>query len=436
MNGTYKVFGGNRLEGTVTPIPNKNSLMGAIPIVVLAQNGLEILDMPKTHDVAGYLEILESIGVRHRQNGKTTVFDSTGISTHRILSERGRQFRGSFSLAGPLLARFGEAVLPIPGGCKLGYRSIATHVTAFRELGVRAEETGDVVSLSLPRGWGCRHMVWLSEASVTTTINIASFAAGTNAEIEIRNAACEPHVRDVLLLLQKMGARIDGIGSNHLFVGGTDELRHAVFQATPDFVDVAGYCVAAGVTKGRIVVRGGNTNDDMAGILKRLSYFGLDISLDGDDVTIDGERGLEIQAEKFPKAGHELPKLAVAPWPGFPVDVLPVMVTLATKAAGRILFQNWMYESGFDFTRELMYMGADIYICDPQRIIVLEPKTTYTGGVVGSPGIIQGTKAIFLAALADPVETTIHGTEILMRRYPDILETYKKLGAEITAVTD
>jgi len=131
----------------------------------------------------------------------------------------------------------------------------------------------------------------------------------------------------------------------------------------------------------------------------------------------------------------DLPKLSVAPWPGFPVDVLPVMVTLATESKGRILFQNWMYESGFDFIRELVYMGADIYMSDPQRIIVMEPQTQYAGGIVGSPGVIQGTKAILLAALSDPVETILSGTDILKRRHPRILETYRGLGADIEEMT-
>ena len=144
---------------------------------------------------------------------------------------------------------------------------------------------------------------------------------------------------------------------------------------------------------------------------------------------------LRLKADEFPTAGRDLPKLAVRPWPGFPVDILPVMITLASKTRGSILFQNWMYESGFDFVRELNYLGAEIYVSDPQKVIVMKPIVKFVGGEVVAPGIIQGTKAIFLAALADRVETVIHGTDILRRRYPDIFETYKRIGAHVNFTT-
>ena len=436
MNGTYQIRGGNPLVGEVSPIPNKNALMGALPIAILPELGFEIDGLPDTSDVQGFLEIFSSLGIEISREDDITLIKADRLDTYRILSDRGRSFRGSFSLAGPLLARFGKAQLPIPGGCKLGARSVSTHINGYRELGITVEEHDSDIILSRPRTWNKNQAVWLSEASVTATISIANFAAGTDCEIEIKNAACEPHVCDVLSVLQEMGARIDGIGTNHLCIKGEKNLKPARFKASPDYVDVAGYCVAAGVTGGRIRVVNGNHGGAIRGIGKWLSYFNLGIEFEGDDVIADGSAGLEVLQEMFPKAGHDLPKMVVAPWPGFPVDVLPVMVTLATKSYGRILFQNWMYESGFDFIRELAYLGADIYMCDPQKIIVMEPKTKYAGGIVGSPGIIQGTKAIFLAALADPVETIVHGTDILKRRYPDILHTYCRLGADIEAVRD
>ncbi|MFP4385400.1 MAG: hypothetical protein ACLFSE_15255, partial [Spirochaetia bacterium] len=159
--------------------------------------------------------------------------------------------------------------------------------------------------------------------------------------------------------------------------------------------------------------------------------FNVMVKRNGEDLIVNGKAKLTLKKENFPMAGRDLPKFAVRPWPGFPVDILPVMVTLATKTEGNLLFQNWMYESGFDFVRELNYMGAEIYISDPQKIIVLEPVIDYKGGEVAAPGIIQGTKAIFLAALSDKVETVIHGTDILKRRYPEIFDTYTSLGAEI-----
>lgn len=431
MNGSYSIFGGNRLTGTVTPIPNKNSLMGAMPLAVIAPAGFSIRALPNTSDVHGFIEIFDALDVDCAMKDGRCVFDSSRLDTYHVRSARGSTFRGSVSLAGPLLARFGKATLPIPGGCKLGERSISTHINAFRDLGIEAEENGTEISLRRPRNMKTKGTAWLSEASVTTTISLASFAAAVDGDFEINNAACEPHVCDVLSALSRMGARIEGIGSNHLRIRGNSKLGAVEFDASPDFVDVAGYCVAAAVTKGEIHIVNGNANNMMVGIARWLKSFSVDIELVGTDIHVKTDHELEIISERFPKASHDLPKLAVAPWPGMAVDVLPVMVTLATKAKGRILFQNWMYESGFDFIRELVYLGADIYMSDPQKIIVMEPATTYRGGVIGSPGVIQGTKALFLAALADPVETTLHGTNILKRRYPDILETYRLLGARI-----
>jgi UDP-N-acetylglucosamine 1-carboxyvinyltransferase len=162
-----------------------------------------------------------------------------------------------------------------------------------------------------------------------------------------------------------------------------------------------------------------------------MRLFGLKIETAGADVLVSAPKPLHIAKDEFPLAGKDLPKFSVRPWPGFPVDVLPVMVTLACKAEGSVLFQNWMYESGFDFVRELNYLGAEIYISDPQKIMVMEPVVEFSGGEVAAPGIIQGTKAIFLAALSDPVETIVHGTNILRRRYPEIYRNYSALGAEI-----
>jgi UDP-N-acetylglucosamine 1-carboxyvinyltransferase len=298
-------------------------------------------------------------------------------------------------------------------------------------MGISTDIQGDDVYFSRPVSWGRRHSVWLPEASVTATLNLAMYAAGTECEVEIVDAACEPHVVDVLEALVRMGARIDGIGTNRITVQGSDSLADLEFAASPDFVDIAGYCVAAAITGGNIVIKGADLPRQVNGMLHWFGMFNMSIERRGGDIIVDGKNELVIDDEEFPLASRDLPKLAVRPWPGFPVDVMPVTVTLATKARGRILFQNWMYESGFDFVRELTYLGAEIYMSDPQRIIVMEPAVTYRGGVVGSPGIIQGTKAIFLAALADDAETVLHGTDILRRRYPDILSTYSSLGASI-----
>lgn len=431
MNGTYKINGGIPLKGKVNPIPNKNSLLGALPLAVLADEGINILNLPDTSDVEHFLNIYKSWGCEITKKNESTLINSASIKSHEIPDDIGRKFRGVFSLAGPLLARFGKAKLPVPGGCQLGMRSLSTHINAFKELGIEIETEKDSVIMKKKAGSPRNAKVWLLEASVTATLNIAMYAAMNDGEIEIIDAACEPHVCDVLNMLVTMGAEVKGIGSNHLFIKGNPNLKKASFVPSPDFVDIAGYIVAAAVTKGNLTILNSNIPSIVNGILKWFSLFGVYVKTEGNNLTIDGNCDIIINEKEFPLAGADLPKFAVRPWPGFPVDVLPVMVTLATKAKGRILFQNWMYESGFDFVRELTYMGADIYISDPQRIIVMDEPAVYKSCMVGAPSIIQGTKAIFLAALADKVETIIHGTDILKRRYPNIDETYKSLGADI-----
>ena len=196
-------------------------------------------------------------------------------------------------------------------------------------------------------------------------------------------------------------------------------------------MDLAGSVVATAVTGGRLTILGGNVPTLVNGMANWFRAFGIELEHAGDDLLVAAPERLQVHAEFLPQAGRDLPKLAVRPWPGFPVDVLPVMVTLACKSHGAIQFQNWMYESGFDYVRELKYLGAEILTLDPQRVMVREPAITFGGGEIAAPYIIQGTKAIFLAALADEAETVIHGVDLLRRRYPAIFETYSALGARI-----
>lgn len=432
MNGTFRIRGGKALRGSVRPILNKNSLLGALPAAVLDCEGITYHDLPATTDVECFLDIYRDLGARiHRDDDENTTIDCSSVRTYRVNGDIARRIRGSFMLVGPLLSRFGAAEVPIPGGCKLGARSVSVHVNAFRSLGVSAEEVDGTIRFVAPKRLPKRSAVWLLEASVTATLNVAMFAAGAGIEVEIVDASCEPHVVDVLRLLVDLGARIEGIGTNHLVVHGKKGLGSAHFVASPDHVDIAGYCVAAGVTGGTIRVADGNLPRITTGMFNWMRLFGLQIEPDGGDVVVSGTHSLSVAKDEFPMAGKDLPKFSVRPWPGFPVDILPVMVTLACKAQGSVLFQNWMYESGFDFVRELNYLGAEIYISDPQKIIVMDPVVRFGGGEIAAPGIIQGTKAIFLAALADDVETIIHGTDILRRRYPDIYSNYRSLGAEI-----
>lgn len=337
--------------------------------------------------------------------------------------------------AGPLLARLGKAQIPLPGGCLLGFRSITTHLDAFKAAGVKIKLADNNVILTAPKKPSPHLRIWQMEASVTATENLLMYLSGLSTQTELIEAACEPHVTDLENLLVNMGAKIQGIGSNRLVIKGSPKLNGSQFTPSPDFVDIAGYMVAAGITNGRITIKNANLPDIVDGLIRWMSAFGIKVTRQNKDLVVSlNKQGLIIDPNSnLPLSAPQLPKLSPRPWPGFPVDVIPVMATLASKTKGRLLLQNWMYENGFEFVRELNNLGADIFISDPQRLIITGP-VTFKGGEVSPPSVIQATKAIFLAALADPVTTTIHGVDILRRRYPDIFSVYRQLGASITTV--
>lgn len=270
------------------------------------------------------------------------------------------------------------------------------------------------------------------ETSVSATENIVMFSALSDCKTQIINSACEPHVTDLLNMLVGMGAKVSGVGSNKLNVVGVKSLKGTKFSPGPDPIDIAGLIVAAAITNGEIIIKNSNIPDIVDGLITHLSPFNIKISPVGKDLVVkpNGELNVDAKTTILPLAEKNLPKFKPAPWPGFPVDALPAAVVLATKTKGRLLMQNWMYEAGFHFTHILNELGANIFMCDPQKIIVQGPSN-YKGGEVTSPGIIQACKAIFLAALCDPVETIIHGANVLERRYPNIVEVYQSLGADI-----
>jgi len=431
MDGIIKVQGGNPLVGDVVPIANKNSIVAALPASILSTKPITYHNVPDTSDVKKILQLLELLGanITNNENG-TIVINCANVNSSVLDLEIGKKFRASIMFAGPLLARFGMAEVPVPGGCILGKRSIAAHVDAFEKVGVKVKFMGEFVRFVAPKKLDKFYRIWQLEASVTATENLLMYAAGVKSSFEIIDAATEPHVVDLENMLARMGVPIEGLGSNRIVVHGDTDLDGAEFVPGPDFVDIAGYFVAAAVTKGNLRIKGANDYFTIGGIVDWFRMFNLKIEEDGKDLVVSGENELKISSSAFPSAGIALPKLSPRPWPGFPVDVIPTMVTLACKTSGRTLIQNWMYESGLDFSRELNNLGAEIFMADPQRLIVTGP-VRFKGGKVVSPKIIQACKALFLASLADPVETTLHGVNILLRRYPDIFSTYKSIGADI-----
>jgi len=382
-------------------------------------------------------EMLRLLGAVIDDSDFTNIkINCAGLHTYRVDKELGSLIRASIMFAGPLLARFGVCEVPVPGGCVLGRRSISAHVDSFAKVGVTPEfMSDDYVRFTAPKKVAPTYFVWQFEASVTGTENLLMYCAGVQSQIEIVSCACEPHVYELEKLLVSMGATIAGAGSNRVVVNGIASLSGAHFTPGPDFVDIAGLCVASAITGGNITLTGANIGHIAGGIVDTISKFGVNITEAGDDLVVDGsgELSIDLKEASFPLAGDDLPKFVPKPWPGFPIDALPAIVVLACKTKGRLLVQNWMYETGLDYTRELSAMGARIFMSDPQRIIVSGP-THFKGGNITVPGIIEGAKAVFLASLCDDVTTTIDGVEILKRRYADIFALYRRLGASIEEI--
>ncbi len=436
MSNSIIVNGGIALNGTVEPIPNKNAIIKVISASLLTKEPVFCKNFPDTTDVSKMLEMAALLGAKVEKNLPDVTITADNLTTFEVDHELGSLIRTSIVFVGPLLNRFKQAKIPLPGGCTLGKRSIAAHIEVFTKAGVSIEYHEDSVVFKAPAQPRTEPLtIWQTEPSVTATENLLMYLAGLDAKTTLINAACEPHVVQLSKLLVDMGATIEGIGSNKLVIHGSTNLKGATFIPEPDFVDIGGFIVAAAVTRGKITVLGGGETHISGGLVNIFSKFGIGLTVKGSDLLIDGTGDLEIDTinSGFPMADSDLPKLNPGPWPAFPVDVLPVVVTLASRTKGRLLINNWMYESGLRFVYNLKDMGATIDVLDSQKIIVHGP-VKFHGGDVVVPEVIQACKAVFLASLCDKVETKIHGVDILKRRYPDIINVYSKLGADITSI--
>lgn len=433
MNGTLKIFGGNPLFGSINPVSNKNAVVAVLPLCLLTNQDCIYNNLPKTTDVEKILQMLKKLGAKVKDDDyNKVVINCKNVNSYEVDFNLGSTIRASLNFAGPLLTRFGQAVIPLPGGCTLGVRSINTHLDSFLKAGVTYKTTQTHVHLKISDK--PKSLIWQTEASPTGTENLISLLAVTGNKTTVIEAAAEPHVTQVEKILVKMGANIKGISSNQLKITGCKKLSGFNFTPEPDFVDITGHIIAAAITNGKITIKNSNYLF-MEGVISWLKKFNISIKKSNKDLVATVKSPLKLVNYKnsFPLANENLPKFSPKPWPGFPVDCLPAIVTLSCKTKGQILINNWMYETGLEYVNQLKQLGAKIDILDNQKIIVNGP-ITFTGGTVTTPDIIEATKAIFLAALADPVETVINNANFLKRRYPTIVEDYIKLGANIKII--
>ena len=337
------------------------------------------------------------------------------------------RIRASFLLAGPLLARFGEAHMPPPGGDFIGRRRLDPHLDAFKDLGARVEGGRREIDIVAPEGGLRPCAIFMDEPSVMATENALLAAALTPGPTTIANAASEPHVQDLARLLVKMGAQIDGIGSNVMTVHGRDKLAGAEHRICPDHIEVASFMALAAATKGELRIR--NTQpDDLLTIRRHFRRLGLQSMVEGEDILVPPEQALEVRDDR----GDAIPKIDDGPWPAFPADLTSIALALATQARGTILIFEKMFENRLFFVDKLVAMGARITLCDPHRAIVSGPSRLH-GERVESPDIRAGM-AMLIAALCADGTSEIHNVRDIDRGYERIDERLRGLGAQIERV--
>ncbi len=416
------------LSGTVVPAGNKN---GALPILaasVLTEDEVVLRNVPRITDVETMVAILEGVGVRAGWLGENElVLDASQLGPDSVQVDRrlAERIRASFLLAGPLLARFGRAVMPPPGGDVIGRRRLDPHLDAFRALGAIFTHSRDV-ELRAPSGLRASD-VFMDEPSVMGTENALLAAARTPGTTVIGNAACEPHVQDLARMLQKMGADIQGIGSNVLTVTGRRELHGCEHAIGPDHIEVGSFMALAGVTGGELRIRD-VIADDLRMIRLVFDRLGLRSEMEGDDVLVPGDQRLVVSRD----LGEHKIKVQDGPWPAFPADLTSIAVALATQSAGSALIHEWMFENRMIFTDKLVLMGADITLCDPHRAIVTGPSRL-RGERVDSPDIRAGM-AMVIAALCAEGSSEIGNIRQIDRGYERIDERLRDLGARIQRV--
>ncbi len=422
----FVIEGGAKLSGTLVPAGNKN---GALPILaasLLTDEDVVVRNVPRIRDVEAMVEILKAIGVDTAWRGPNElVLCARGVSAVEIDAELAELIRASFLLAGPLLARFHRAVMPPPGGDVIGRRRLDPHLDAFRAMGAHVESGRDIV-LTAPRGLRASD-VFMDEPSVMATENALMAAALTPGTTLINNAACEPHVQDLARMLVKMGADIQGIGSNLITVNGAERLHGCDHAIAPDHIEIGSFMALAGVTGGELRIKH-TVPEDLRMIRLVFERVGLRSELDGCDVVVPGGQKLVVQAD----VGEYKSKIQDGPWPAFPADLTSIAIALATQAEGSILVHEWMFENRLIFADKLILMGADIVMCDPHRAIVTGPRRL-RGERLESPDIRAGM-AMLLAALCAEGRSEIGNIRQIDRGYERIDERLRELGARIERV--
>ncbi len=432
----FEIVGGKPLKGEIIPQGAKNEALQVISAVLLTEEKVTISNIPDIKDVNKLIELLGDLGVDiHRINKDTYTFEAKTIHLDFFRSDvfraTGSSLRGSIMIVGPLLARFGKAAIPKPGGDKIGRRRLDTHFLGFEKLGAKfvydkKNKFFDVDASDLRGGY-----ILLEEASVTGTANVVMAAVLAKGITTIYNAACEPYLQQLCKMLNRMGAKISGIGSNLLTIKGVRNLGGTTHRLLPDMIEVGSFIGLAAMTESEITIKDVNFQElgIMPNVFRRL---GIQLELRGDDIFIPAQKHYEI--DTF--IDGSIMTISDAPWPGFTPDLLSIVLVVATQAKGNVLIHQKMFESRLFFVDKLIDMGAQIILCDPHRatVIGLDKKIKLRGIEMTSPDIRAGV-SLLIAALSAQGKSTIHNIAQIERGYQDIDTRLRAIGADITRIS-
>jgi len=423
----YIIDGNYPLKGKIKASGNKNAALPCLAATLLTTQPVVLKNLPEIEDVYVMLEILQQLGATVQKLADNEYKISvTDIKSDELPCEAAKKVRASILFAGPLLARKGKVILPPPGGDIIGRRRLDTHFLALKELGAQVEIDGFFI---LQANKLVGQDIFLDEASVTATENTIMASVLAEGETVIRNAASEPHVQDLCKMLNSMGAKISGIGSNILHIQGVKKLHGTEFKISTDYMEVGSFIGLAAVTRSEIEIQDASPENLR---MTKLAFAKLGIFWETDGSTIRIPAGQELKV--FLDLGGMLPKIDDAPWPGFPPDLISIAVVVATQVKGTILIHEKMFESRMFFVDKLIGMGARIILCDPHRAVVCGP-TRLTGSELVSPDVRAGM-AMVIAALCAEGRSTINNVYQIERGYEKLAERLKMLGAKIRTVKD
>jgi UDP-N-acetylglucosamine 1-carboxyvinyltransferase len=425
LTESFVIEGGIPLSGRVSAAGNKNGALPILAATLMATEPVVLRNIPRIRDVETMMALLADVGAEVDWTGPNEVrVDSTSAANPELDAELCSRIRASFLLAGPLLARFGRASVPPPGGDVIGRRRLDPHIHALAELGAEIELNGRF-EMRAERLRGRR--IFLDEASVMATENAVMAASVAEGETVIGNAACEPHVQDLCRFLCSLGASIEGIGSNVLRIRGVQRLGGGEWRIAPEHIEVASFIGLAAVTGGDVTVDD-VVIDDLVSILPVFGRLGVHVELGDGSVRIPPNQKLRIEDD----LGDQIPKIEDGPWPAFPADLTSIALAVATQAEGTVLIFEKMFENRLFFVDKLVSMGARIILCDPHRAVVTGPAKLY-GQRMASPDIRAGM-AMLIAGLCAEGISTIGNVAEIDRGYERIDERLRALGARIERV--